>query len=62
MSKITKIDVNGLDVKMKGIGNTDYISLTDLARKRENEFPSDVIGNWMRTYHTIQYLGLWEHL
>jgi hypothetical protein len=58
MAKIKVITVSGIDVKIKGINENDYISLTDMARKRENEYPSDVIASWLRTYRTIEYLGL----
>ena len=40
---------------------TDYISLTDIARFKSNE-PNIVIGNWMRNRNTIEYLGIWETL
>lgn len=40
----------------------DYISLTDIARHRNPEFPADVIKNWMRLRSTIEFLGLWEEL
>lgn len=40
---------------------TDYISLTDIARHRSDE-PNDVIRNWMRNRDTIEFLGLWEVL
>jgi hypothetical protein len=40
----------------------DYISLTDLARFRNPEFPADVVKNWMRLRSTIEFLGLWEIL
>jgi hypothetical protein len=40
----------------------DYISLTDIAKTRDGENPSQIISLWMRTYSTIQYLGLWEML
>jgi len=38
----------------------DYISLTDMARYRDNERSGIVIQNWMRRYSTIEFLGLWE--
>ena len=38
----------------------DFISLTDLARYKNSEFPKDVIKNWMRNRSTIEFLGLWE--
>ena len=62
MTKTKTMIVNGIDIKIKYINTDDYISLTDMARKREGEFPSDVISTWMRTYRTIEYLGLWEQL
>ena len=40
--------------------NDDYISLTDIARYKNPEFPADVVKNWMRTKSTIEFLGLWE--
>lgn len=43
-------------------GKEDYISLTDLAKHRNPEFPADVVKNWMRLRNTVEYLGLWEKL
>ena len=40
----------------------DYLSLTDIARYKNPEFPADVVKNWMRVRSTIEYLGLWEKL
>ena len=40
----------------------DYISLTDIAKYKNPEFPADVIKNWLRTRFTIDYLGAWEQL
>ena len=40
----------------------DYISLTDIAKKREGEYPGYVIQNWIRSKNTISFLGLWEKL
>jgi hypothetical protein len=39
-----------------------YISLTDIAKYRNNKNPSQIISLWLRTYSTIEYLGLWEKL
>ena len=44
------------------VDNEDYISLTDISKYRNNEFPSYVIQNWLRNKSTIEYLGLWEQL
>ena len=40
----------------------DYISLTDIAKYKNPEFPADVIKNWLRLRSTIEFLGLWERL
>ena len=40
----------------------DYISLTDIAKYRNPEFPADVVKNWLRIRSTIEFLGLWEQL
>lgn len=40
----------------------DYISLTDIARYKNNHGPSDVIKNWIRRKDTIEVLGLWENM
>lgn len=40
----------------------DYISLTDIAKVRDKENPSQIISLWLRTYNTIEYMGLWEML
>ncbi len=41
---------------------SDYISLTDIARKKNPLEPKVVVANWMRSRTTIEYLGLWEQL
>ena len=40
----------------------DYISLTDIAKYRDEDNPRFIIQNWMRNRNTIDYLGLWEEL
>ena len=38
----------------------DYISLTDIARYKNQKEPKDVVKNWLRMRDTIDFLGLWE--
>jgi hypothetical protein len=52
-------EVNGVSVRHQTKNNTDYLSLTDLAKYKSDE-TSKIIENWMRTYNTISYLGTWE--
>ena len=57
--------IHAKDVKISVIthlNNDDYISLTDIARFKNPEFPADVIKNWLRIRGTIEFLGLWEQL
>ena len=56
-----KINVKETSISIIKYDETDYISLTDIARFKTNE-PNAVIGNWMRNRNTIEYLGIWETL
>lgn len=58
------IHAKGVDIAVvTTVGSEDdYISLTDIARHRNPEFPADVIKNWLRLRSTIEFLGLWEQL
>lgn len=53
--------VNGITVNYKKINQDNYISLTDIARKKNQIAPADVVKNWFRTYSAIEYLTIWEH-
>ncbi|GHT83543.1 hypothetical protein FACS1894125_7190 [Actinomycetota bacterium] len=56
------IKVQGSEISVKRIENSNYISLTDMAKYRDINEPYIVIANWMRTQFTIDYLSLWEKL
>ena len=62
MAKNRKIMVKGIEVKINLMQETDYISLTDIARYQETQHTNDVIRNWLRNRNTIELLGLWESL
>lgn len=59
-----KINANGTEITYYTDEETrnDYISLTDIARKKNPLEPKVVVANWMRSRTTIEYLGLWEQL
>ena len=44
------------------VGNVDYISLTDLAKFKDSERYDYIIQNWLRSKHTLEYIGTWEVL
>ena len=62
MSPLKKITANDTEISvLLKPGEEDYISLTDMARFKDND-PFAVIGHWMRNRGTIEYLGVWETL
>ena len=58
---MAKITVQKTDVTIQKINDTDYISLTDIAKYKTTD-ANAVIANWLRNRMTIEYLGLWEIL
>ncbi len=62
-NKITTImNVKNNEIRVIRVDNEDYISLTDLARYKNLNDPSDVIKKRLSNYDTIEFLGLWEEL
>ncbi|KXA10569.1 KilA-N domain-containing protein [Finegoldia magna] len=65
MSKVKKetIEAKGfaIQIYIEDFKN-DYISLTDIAKYKNNDDPRFVIQNWMRNRNTLEYIGLWEVL
>lgn len=57
-----KINVKGKDIEILSKGNTEYISLTSIAKYKNPKEPKDIIKNWIRNRSTIEYLGLWERV
>ncbi|MDR1033026.1 MAG: KilA-N domain-containing protein [Candidatus Nomurabacteria bacterium] len=58
----TEIIVNENKVSVMRVGNTDYISLTDLARFKNAELPANVIIHWLSNKDSALFVGLWETL
>lgn len=59
---MAKINVKDTEIVVFKKEQEDYISLTDIAKVRDTENPSQIISLWLRTYNTIEYIGLWEML
>jgi hypothetical protein len=57
-----KINVLDQQVAIASIRGVDYISITDMARYRDEERTDYIIQNWLRNRDTIEFLGIWEHL
>lgn len=58
---MSKIVVGNTSITVLRFKESDFISLTDIAKRKSDE-PSAVIGNWIRNRNTIEYLGIWETL
>ena len=65
MGKIVKdtIHAKGIDIGIYTSNFEDeFISLTDIAKYRNEDDPRFVIQNWMRNRNIIEFLGVWEEL
>ena len=58
---MVKINANGKEITLLA-NNTDYVSLTDIAKYLDPENPRFIIQNWMRNRNTIEFLGAWESI
>lgn len=58
----TEMNVKNIKIGVLRVNNTDYISLTDLAKYQNSSDPSFTVKNWLRRVNTIDYVGLWEEL
>ena len=57
---MNNITIKEIEIKITGISDNDYMSLTDIAKIKNPKEPKDVIKNWMRRRSTIEFLGIWE--
>jgi len=55
-----KITVKGIEISCRTIEQDEFILLTVIAKYKNTESPSHVIGNRMRTRSTIDNLTIWE--
>lgn len=54
-----KITVQDIQISIDTINDTEYFSLTDIAKKFGN-VPNDYIKNWLKNSGTLGYLAEWE--
>ncbi len=62
MSKNKTINVKGTEITIFQGEQSDFISLTDIARYKDAENTDDIIKNWLRNRNTIELLGFWEQM
>ena len=58
----TEMKVRDNIVGVMRVGDVDYISLTDLAKFKNDKNPANVIIHWLSNKDTALYVGLWEEL
>ena len=58
---MVKINANGKEITLLA-NNTDYVSLTDIAKYLDPDNPRFIIQNWMRNRNTIEFLGALESI
>lgn len=58
------INANGTEISVliSSEQQNDYISLTDIAKYKNQNDPRIVISNWLSSYSTIDFLAAWETL
>src|SRR5574344_2176357 len=54
--------VNGQEIMTTGLGDNDFISLTDIARTSDETNPGQLIRQWLNTLHTFDFLVAWERI
>ena len=59
MTKKKILNIDGIEISILAQNQTDYISLTDMARSQLQDV---VIIKWLSLKNTIEYLGEWEAL
>ena len=62
MGKNKTINVKGNEIAVFQKEQSEYISLTDIARYKDVEHTDDIIKNWLRNRNTIELLGFWEEM
>ena len=50
-----KLHLEGREISIKHVNNDDYISLSDIAKKRGTQKPNEVIRTWLRNANTIPF-------
>ena len=57
------ISVEGTEITILQIDDTDYICITDIAKAKSNSArAADVVRNWLRNRGTLEYLSVWEQI
>src|SRR5688572_1529163 len=56
------INVQGREISIMISHKEDYISLTDIAKHKNEGSTGLIIAHWLSTKYTIEFMGLWEQI
>ena len=59
MAKSNKINVDGVEITVSIINDSDYLSLTDMVKEVDGDF---FINDWLRNRNTLEYIAVWEQM
>lgn len=56
------INIKGKEIVVISKNNNDYISMTDIAKHKDQNRSDYIVQNWLRNRNTIEFLGIWEKI
>ena len=62
MPRLKIIEVKGTAITIIQVNQSDYISVTNIARHKNPNEPKGIVKNWTRPKTTIEFLGFLEKL
>ena len=57
-----EIEVKGIQINVYEHNNSDYVSISSIAKFRDKKRTDYIIQNWLKTRSTIELLGIWEKM
>jgi hypothetical protein len=60
MAKQQTLLIEGTEIVLHTREKDFYVSITDIARHKDNKNAGDLVKNWLRSGATINFLGEWE--
>lgn len=57
-----KLTVGDNAISLFSVNDSDYLSITDIAKSASDREPSELIRSWLRNASTLEFLDMWEKL
>ncbi|WP_075187554.1 KilA-N domain-containing protein [Teredinibacter haidensis] len=57
-----KLEVLDQQISTHTVDGIEYICITDIAKYKRSDRAAHIIGNWVSSRNTIEFLGIWEQL